>query len=96
MSKQPQKKKANSVYETKKQLNNLMKDQSRRKKSIKSGNKSIYESRKSRKINTNLTKLQLQEEEDLSDIRYQLKEIKSMIVQMDKEIKMHNHEEIER
>jgi len=32
----------------------------------------------------------------MSDIRYQLKEIKSMIVQMDKEIKLHNHEDIER
>ena len=38
----------------------------------------------------------MEEEEDLSDIRYQLREIKSMMVQMDKEIKLHNHEDIQR
>ena len=73
-----------------------MNNQSRRKKSIKEGKQSINDSRKSRKINTNITKLQLEEEEDLSDIRYQLKQIKSMIVQMDKEIKLHNHEDLDR
>ena len=61
-----------------------MKENSRRKNSVKGGKTCVLDSRKSRKINTNLTKLQFEEDEDLSDIRYQLKEIKSMIVQMDK------------
>lgn len=41
---------------------------------------------------SNLNRLELEEEEDLSDIRYQLKEIKSLMSQMEKEIKMHSHD----
>ncbi len=36
------------------------------------------------------------EEDGLSDISYQLKQIKSMMSQMDKEIKLHSHDEIDR
>ena len=37
-----------------------------------------------------------EEEEDLSDVRYQLKEIKSMMVQISNEVKYHQHDELER
>lgn len=37
-----------------------------------------------------------EEEEDLSDVRYQLKEIKSMMVQISNEVKFHQHDEVER
>jgi hypothetical protein len=56
--------------------------------------KSIEKSRKNIASHyINLNKLELtEEEEDISDIRYQLKEIKSMMSQMEKEIKLHSHD----
>ena len=73
MSKQPSKKKSNSVIENKRQLNNLYKDKRNGKDLSKLGKSSELNPRNRKGNFTQLSKIQIEEEEDLSDIRYQLK-----------------------
>jgi hypothetical protein len=77
VSKEPSRKKAKSTITAPKQLAEWLKKDSR------NLNSKLKNSLKVPKTPHNLVGLELEEEEDLSDVRYQLKEIKSMMVQIE-------------